>query len=85
MFVYFLWRGMVGEGRSLVRSVPVCFIFVVKFGFPFWERVVGPAGLEFQPRLPSPPPPPRGRRQDVASWCLELTQVQRLWGVGNQE
>lgn len=35
--------------------------------------------------LPLTPTPLRGRKQDMASWFLELTQVQRLWGVGSQE
>lgn len=50
------------------------------------EEEASNVSLGFNESSPACPPTPlRGKRQDMASWCLELTQVQRLWGVGSQE
>lgn len=60
----------------------------LKFGFCFclWKEEASGLSLSLilkAPCLPTHPPTHfRGRRQGMASWCLELTQVQRLWGVG---
>lgn len=82
MFICFLWQDPLGEGMRLVN---------LKFLFCFCilEEEASNMSVDFQWRLPCPPAPSqpqstplRGRRQDMASWCLELTQVQRQWGGG---